>query len=93
MAVEVGQKECRPLVVGHCVDSCKDTAMNVDGTEATQTVTFAVRGVEYEIDLSDAKVAAYEATCVGSAARCPSHEVLALTLGQPTLPRCQEGLI
>ena len=30
-----------------------ELADDIDGSEATQTVTFALRGVEYEMDLSD----------------------------------------
>ena len=37
-----------------------ELADDIDGSEATQTVTFGLRGVEYEIDLSDANAASLE---------------------------------
>jgi hypothetical protein len=37
-----------------------EMADDIDGSEATQTISFALRGVEYEIDLSDTNVAKLE---------------------------------
>jgi hypothetical protein len=37
-----------------------ELADDIDGSEASQTVRFAVGGVEYEIDLSDANAAAFD---------------------------------
>jgi hypothetical protein len=49
-----------------------ELADDIDGSEASETLTFGLRGVEYEIDLSEANVASLEkalAPFVGHARR------------------------